>query len=386
MRFIDLSRHFLLCAVLFIDLKSAFDTIDPDILIKKLQHYGFRGKISNLLKSYLTGRKQFIQYGDIESELLEVLCGVPQGSVLGPLLFIVYINDLEKCSKFEAVLFADDAALNIHDKQLNRLQKEMNSEAKHLHEWFIANKLTLNLKKTKFMLFNRQKLKANAMRKFRLNINKMNIEQVDEIKYLGVYLDNKLNWHKHIENLCTKLSRTAGVMYKFRKRFPLKVKLLIYNSLVASCLNYGIMCWGTSQSTLINKLQSMQNKVIRYMTNIPQSIRVEQKFKQLNILNIRELFFIETSKFMHKLSKKTLPGVFDECFMNIDHSHDTRSRVRTQYILPNPNTNLGKKSFKFFGIKIWSKLDQTTKSITNNKSFSTHLKKYIIDNAIDVSY
>ena len=121
------------------------------------------------------------------------------------------------------------------------------------------------------MLFNRQKLNTNALKKCKLTINKVNIEQVNEIKYLAAFLDNKLNWHKHIEYLCTKLSRTAGVMYKLRKRFPMKVKMLIYNSLVASCLNYGIMCWGTALNTIFRKLQIMQNKVVKYMTNIPLS-------------------------------------------------------------------------------------------------------------------
>ena len=134
------------------DLKSAFDTVNHDILIKKLDHYGIRNNALNLLTSYLTNRKQFIKSGKIESCLLDVLCGVPQGSVLGPLLFILYISDIVNCGKFECFLFADDAGLLLADKKIKPLKKLVNTEGKLLHAWLIANKLTLNLTKTNYML------------------------------------------------------------------------------------------------------------------------------------------------------------------------------------------------------------------------------------------
>ena len=146
-----------MCAALFIDLKSAFDTIEPKILMKKLEHIGIRGKMLLVIDSYLKNRKQCVKNGDIESIILDVLIGVPQGSVLGPLLFIIYINDIVKCCDLSAVLFADDAVFIAEGKNIKSLQKTLNQNAKTIFNWLITNKLTLNSRKTKYMIFQNKK-------------------------------------------------------------------------------------------------------------------------------------------------------------------------------------------------------------------------------------
>ena len=176
--------------------------------------------------------------------------------MLGPLLFTLYINDMDRCCDLDTVLFADDAVLTMTHECTKRLQSNFNREVSKLHHWFIANKLTLtlNLKKTKFMLFSKKRKKKAKENKFKININKYSIKQVSEMKYLGVILDNKMNWHTHIQYVCTKLSKAAGIIYKVRKKVPHKVLLLLYHGLVATHLRYGIASWGSAKTTALGKL------------------------------------------------------------------------------------------------------------------------------------
>ena len=279
-------------------------------------------------------------------------------------------------------MFADDAALLLAESNKKMLKKSVNTEAKLLFEWLINNKLTLNFKKTKYMLIaNNNKLTVKDRKKFRVTLGNYTIHEVDQIKYLGVIVNNNLNWNRHIEYLITKLSQAAGVIYKIRNYLPFNAKILIYNSLVVSHLQYSISAWGNTTQALLTKLQSVQNRIIRYLTYSPPLTNVNDKYKTLKLLNLQDLHFCEVAKFMYNIYNGLAPTTFEDYFQIINHSYNTRRRQASTYTLPQPHTERGKKSLRFNGIEVWAKVPESIKKL-KPKQFSFHIKEYILANPL----
>ena len=369
------------CAALFIDLKSAFDTIDPQILVAKLEHIGVRGKMLWVIQDYLKNRKQYVRNGDAESILMEVLIGVPQGSVLGPLLFIIFINDIVNCSSMSAALFADDAVFITDDNNVKALEKDLSQNAKQIFNWLITNKLSLNFGKTKYMIFhNKQDQKIlKRIKKFKLNINKNCIKQVSEFKYLGIILDNKLKWHDHIESLCIKLSKAAGMIYKLKRVAPKSVVKMVYYSIVDSHIRYGITSYGSAESTALDRLVAIHTKIIKYMKDPNESI--SQALSNMGILSIPTLYKFEIIKQVYNIRNGTAPNVFKNYIHILNHTHGTRSRILENYNIPQPNTERDKKSIKYQGAISWNSLPAELKTCSNKSKFFESLKAHLIESS-----
>ena len=312
----------------FVDLSKAFDTVNHEILLTKLNHYGIRGKTHNWIKTYLKYRKQFVLLND--TGLIEVICGVPQGSILGPLLFLIYINDMFKASQtISTIMFADDTNFFLSHNNVKEMFTLMNEELEKFNIWFKANKLSLNADKTKFTLFHKSSQSENLPLKLpELIMNNTVIERKDSLKFLGVLIDETLSWKNHIKILESKLACAIGLLYKSRPFLDLNSRKLFYFSFVHSHLSYANISWGATHPSKLEKLASLQRhicKMIKFKKRRDSAIPV---MENLEILSINNLNIYQVLLFMFKFTKKELPSNFDDIFMlNKSSKYNLRSSL-----------------------------------------------------------
>ena len=317
---------------IFLDLSKAFDTIDHTILLAKLRYYGIHDTALLLLKCYLNNRKQYVEFEDTKSDILPITVGVPQGSILGPLLFIIYINDFSQASSiFNFIMYADDTTLFSNLKSFgNKIQTKeylINSELSNVIEWLNINKLSLNKSKSKYMIFH---VPNKDIQYLTLKIDNVIIEKVDEFSFLGLTVGTNLNWKRHSEKICNKCTKMIGILNRLKYVLPLGIKIMLYNSLILPHINYCIMAWGYKGIRLLK----IQKKVVRIITLSGYSTHSEPLFKQLNMLKIADQLRLQELKFYFKYIHKNLPAyLLDwEFISNINiHFHDTRtsSKIHT---------------------------------------------------------
>ena len=306
--------------------------------------------------------------------------GVPQGSILGPLLYLIYVNDITNATSCNPRLFADDTCLVFNNSSLSILELNCNIELKNLKNWCDANKLQINPQKSAVIVIP-PKLNSPSVN-IQLMYNNSLIPCNNSFKYLGVILDSKLNFKSHIDITASKISRAVGILSKLRYIFPMSSLVLLYYALVHPHLLFGLPVWGSTFTTSLNKLQTLQNKAIRIITNSDIRTPITPKYYELGILKLSDLYTYEIAKLMHQHSRHTLPLPLSSLFNKTStiHSRHTRTNALNNLYPPKYSTNRCQNSFRYQGTKIWNSIsvelrNQSFSKFKNNFKYSL-LKRY----------
>lgn len=365
-----------LTTVLFLDMSKAFDLVNHSILLLKLEKLGVRGTPYQWFQSYLSDRQQSVEITNVKEDILETYrsqymysrTGVPQGSVLGPLLFILYINDIINITKHRTILFADDVSIIVTTNSKDGLRQheiDINSTLRDIIEYLDINHLKINLMKTNYMQFNK-------MKKCNLNLNieykGTRIDQADSVKFLGVIIDKDINWKSQIEKICDKINRFVFVLKRLRYVTDHSTVLTAYHAYVASTLRYGLIFWGNSVN--VHKAFIAQKKCLRAIYGIPPYQTCKPLFKELNLLTLPSLYIFEISKFV----KNNI-----ELFNKASDINPRNTRNPNKLVLNFvPRTTLYMKNCLNMCLKIYNKIPENLKML-NRPLFDKKLYAWLLE-------
>ena len=371
---------------LFIDLSKAFDTVDHKILLDKLDKHGIRGVAKEWFRSYLTNRQMRVKCGVSRTGKYEhskyqpLSHGAPQGSCLGPLIFLIFTNDLHKqIENSSTILFADDTTLYKTHRNLNYLRWCLEDDMTRLSDWFRANKLSMNLGKTVCVLFH----KDSSCKPITIKVDGTEVHSVQEVKFLGMWLDSQLNWSRHIEKLTIKLSRNSNLIKYNKNTMPRSTKLLIYHAHITSHIQYGLTLWGNSASLAqTHRIQRIMDRCKHFITHRQTE---QEKLLPLNLLTLSSMITLANYKFGYKLIHNMLPSkttaicVHDNKNKSLLPTHQYNTRHRLLPNLAKTTSSHYLNSFLCKGPRSILTLNVETVNKPNIVAFTNSCKKLLLN-------
>lgn len=360
-------------SVVFLDLKKAFDTVDHDILLSKLHFYGIEDVALQWFESYLKNRSQACSVNGFQSTDLSITCGVPQGTILGPLLFLIYINDLPNClSHLIPRMYADDTSLTYAGNDIDNINDNVNDDLKRVYAWLAANKLTINMSKTEFLLIGSRQRLLRFPASPHLTINDKPVTQVSSTKSLGVIIDENLSWGHHIQSISKKIASGISALKRIRYFVPRETLITVYNALIQPHFDYCSAVWDGCSKGLADKLQKLQNRAARIITFSNYDARTIDIFNSLGWVPLQQQRAFSKALIMFKTLNDLAPDYISSKF--IDRSKVNKYNLRNtehKLALPLPRTNYAKKSFSYSGGFLWNSLPNEVRTATTIKSFKS---------------
>ena len=364
---------------LFLDFRKAFDLVNHNILIKKLSVYKIRSSSLQWFTSYLESRQQTIDSGQGMSIRSLIRSGVPQGSILGPILFLLFINDLPLLLKHcQADFFADDATAHTSNQDIETINTELQSDFSIAVSWSKQNKLPINYDKTTYMILGSKK-RVQDEHQLDLRAENRTIDKVSTQRLLGIFIDDHLSWTTHIDHLCSTLSSKISLLRQISAYVPQDIQKLYYQSYIVPLLDYGCNTWGTTSSANIERLSKLQKRAARIILKADFMTPSKLMFETLGWLSVPKRLLYNKAILTYKALNNLTPAYISNLLTPLSekHSRSLRSSENGLLCIPRSRSALYDRSFSHSASKLWNSLPQDIRTKSSLNAFKTSIRDYI---------
>ena len=363
----------------FLDFRNAFDLVDHSILIDKLSLYKCKGSDLNLFNSYLQSRQQVIDSGQGLSKPADIKTGVPQGSILGPTLFLIFINDLPLHMEYcEIDLFADDATYHVNGKTKSEVEPKLQTDGTNSRTWAKQHKMQIHYDKTACMALGTRNMTQNGFSKLNIDIDGNKIKQVDKQKLLGVFIDENLLWTPHIDYLCATISTKISLLKHLSTYVPVKVQKLFYQGYILPLIDYGSNTWGSTSKQNIERLAKLQKRAARIILKTGFDTSSSEMFTDLGWLTIKNRHNYNKAVLTYKALNKLTPEYISDLLKPVSevHNRNLRSASNGSLAVPRSSTSFFDRSYSATASRLWNSMPIEIITESSLKNFKRSAKTY----------